>query len=65
MMALALMAMMALAIFSPATITQDDVNGMDDDVAGMDDANEIDDDNGNGIDSTWSMSRPGSLPRAA
>lgn len=50
MMALALMAMMALARFSPAAIAQDDVNGMDDDVAGMDDdANEVDDDNGNGI----------------
>ena len=45
---LALMAMMALVVFAPAAIAQDDdVNGMDDDVAGMDDdANGVDDDNG-------------------
>lgn len=37
---------MALALLPPAAITRDDVNGMDDDVAGMDDANEVDEDNG-------------------
>lgn len=51
MLALALMATMALAIFVPAAMAQDDdVNGMDDDVAGMDEANGAQDDDGNGID---------------